>query len=330
MADGPPRWNLIDDKAMEHSVKHARIPMCISDPNTPDNPIVFVNAAFLELTGYSEDEVIGKNCRFLQGRDTTPESLDALRRAIAERRVETVEIVNYRKDGTSFVNALQLGPILDDDGKLIYYFGSQLDVTAKREAEREARDLTERELVHRLRNIVNVMSIVIRMTVREQNDPSALAQILNERLQALSDAHLDTLSWSADEDLTFVDLARTILSAYAPKGAPQFRLEGPDVPLPGHLLSCVALTLHELATNSVKHGALGAEQGLLDLRWDVQTPPDARTLSFRWTETGGPKVSPPKRSSGSKIVGNLIEAVDGTIDMHWKKTGLIVDATFPL
>ncbi|MCR8827466.1 PAS domain-containing protein [Pseudosulfitobacter koreensis] len=315
---------------MEHSVKHSRIPMCISDPNAPDNPIVFVNAAFLELTGYTEEEVIGRNCRFLQGRDTTPESLDALRKAIAEKRVETVEIVNYRKDGTSFVNALQLGPIMDDDGKLIFFFGSQLDVTAKREAEREARELTERELIHRLRNIVNVMSIVIRMTVREQNDPSALAQILNERLQALSDAHFDTINWAADENLTFGDLGRTILAAYAPKGAPQFQLEGRDVPLPHHLLSCVALTLHELATNSVKHGALGAAQGLLDLRWDIETSQGAETLALRWTETGGPPVSPPKRSSGSKIIGNLITAVGGTIDLHWKESGLIVDATFPL
>lgn len=204
---------------MAEAVLHARIPLCISDPNLPDNPIVFANAAFFDLTGYAEDEIVGRNCRVLQGRDTTQESVQAVRDAIAGCRVETVEILNYRKDGSCFVNALQVGPVLDADGKLIYFFGSQLDITAKREAERKARKLAEQELVHRLRNIINVMSVVITMTAREEQDPKAMGAVLVERLRTLSDAHFITINQPDDHTADLHDLVQSILAAYAPLGA---------------------------------------------------------------------------------------------------------------
>mgnify|MGYP005994978581 CR=1 FL=1 len=265
-----PRWDLKNDRAIAEAVRHARIPLCISDPNIADNPIVFANDAFMSLTGYSRDEVIGKNCRFLQGAATTPESVAEIRRAIEGQCVETVEILNYRKDGTSFLNALQIGPIMDDDGQLIYFFGSQLDISEKREAEKRAQKLAEAELVHRLRNIVNVMAVVIEMTAREEKNTKDLSTVVVERLRALSDAHLRTIG-QVDEQaaVQVAELSTTILSAYAPKGPAQFNLEGDEVTLPPHLLSCVALGLHELATNSVKHGALGAAAGMVDLSWQT-------------------------------------------------------------
>ena len=324
------RWDLTDDKAMAQSVKHARIPLCISDPNLPDNPIVFVNPAFLDLVGYAEEEVVGKNCRFLQGQKTTSESIDAVRLAIKEQRVDTVEIVNYRKDGTSFVNALQIGPILDDDGKLIFYFGSQLDVTEMRFAKDEARKLADEELRHRLGNIVNVMSSIIRMTAREQDDVKALATIIEGRLRALGDAHFETIARPDDRGVEFEVLAEKILFAYAPQGVEQFGLSGPSLALPNQVLSCVALCLHELATNSVKHGSFSAVNGRVTLSWEVRSSRGADRLKMSWSESGGPSVTTPERSSGSKIVRNLISAVGGSIEMKWKETGLVVDADFPL
>ncbi len=324
------RWDLKNDKAMAQAVRHARIPLCISDPCLPDNPIVFANSAFLDLTGYCEDEVIGKNCRILQGQDTTEESIDSVRCAIEAQRVETVEILNYRKDGSSFVNALQIGPILDDDGKLVFYFGSQLDVTAKRDAERRSRQLADDELVHRLRNIVNVMNVVIRMTAREEQDAKVLGSIVAERLRILSDAHFQTINRPHDQNLSLRELAQTILLAYSPKSAQQFNLDGPDLILPMHLLSCISLSLHELATNSVKYGALGVEEGKVNVDWVVQAVGENSKLEFRWCETDGPSVAKPERQSGSKIVNDLIAAVGGSIELHWKETGLIVEAEFPL
>ena len=324
------RWDRNNDNAMAQAVKHVRIPLCISDPNLHDNPIVFANSAFLSLTGYDEDEITGKNCRSLQGRDTAKESVDEVRFAIESQTVETVEILNYRKDGTSFLNALQIGPILDDDGKLVFYFGSQLDVTAKRDAENQARKLADDELVHRLRNIVNVMSVVIKMTAREERDASKLGAIVAERLRALSDAHFQTINRPDDQHLSMGELAESILSAYSLKGPDQFNLSGPELTLPKRLVSCIALGLHELATNAVKHGALGAEAGKFYLDWLVQTVGEERRLLINWRETGGPKVVKSERRSGSKIVNDLIAVVGGTMDFSWKEAGLVVTVDFPL
>ena len=109
-----------------------RMPMVVTDPSQPDNPIVFTNRAFLDLTQYEEKDVIGRNCRFLQGPDTDRHTLDEVRTAIAEQRAVAVDILNYKADGTPFWNALFIGPVFDRDGKLLLYFSSQMDITARR------------------------------------------------------------------------------------------------------------------------------------------------------------------------------------------------------
>lgn len=101
----------------------------ISDPNLVDTPIIACNEAFLALTGYARDEVVGRNCRFLRGPDTEPDLTEELRGAVRDRRTTLVEILNYRKDGTPFRNAVMLAPIFDADGKLRYIMGSQFDVS---------------------------------------------------------------------------------------------------------------------------------------------------------------------------------------------------------
>lgn len=100
----------------------------ISNPRLPDNPIVECNDAFVALTGYSADEIVGQNCRFLAGPGTEPELSEMLRSAIREQRPALVEILNYRKDGTPFRNAVLVAPIFGSDGSLEYFLGSQMAV----------------------------------------------------------------------------------------------------------------------------------------------------------------------------------------------------------
>jgi PAS domain S-box-containing protein len=146
---------MITDSADRHdlffaAIEMTRMPMIVTDPNKPDNPVVFANQAFLNTTGYEMDEVVGRNCRFLQGPGTDREAIANIRRAIADRTDIAVEIQNYRKDGTMFWNALFVSPIFDRNGKLLYYFGSQLDITRRREAETALRRAQKMEAIGQL------------------------------------------------------------------------------------------------------------------------------------------------------------------------------------
>ncbi len=116
------------------AVQMTRMAMVLSDPNQPDNPIIFCNSAFCEQTGYPAPEVIGRNCRFLQGAATDRATIRRISQAVAARADITEDIYNYRRDGTGFWNALYVSPIFDTDGKLLYFFGSQVDVTRRKEA----------------------------------------------------------------------------------------------------------------------------------------------------------------------------------------------------
>ncbi len=126
------------------------MPMVVTDPCLPDNPIVFVNPAFIQMTGYPEDEILGRNCRFLQGADTDRTIIGDLRDAIANRREIAVEVLNYRKDGSAFWNALFMSPVYDKSGTLVYFFGSQLDVSRRRDAEESLRQSQKMEAVGQL------------------------------------------------------------------------------------------------------------------------------------------------------------------------------------
>ncbi|MCW6508610.1 PAS domain-containing protein [Lichenifustis flavocetrariae] len=109
------------------------MPMIITDPRQHDNPVVFANDAFCSFTGYSRAEILGRNCRLLQGAETDPETVARIRAALGEAREIEVDIRNYRKSGESFWNRLLVAPVYDADGALSYFVASQADVTAERE-----------------------------------------------------------------------------------------------------------------------------------------------------------------------------------------------------
>ena len=107
--------------------------MIITDPRQVDNPIVFANEAFIALTGYPRDEIMGRNCRFLQGPDTDQNTVLSIKRAIEANTDITVDILNYRKDRSSFWNTLYVSPVFSKAGELQFFFASQVDVTAVRD-----------------------------------------------------------------------------------------------------------------------------------------------------------------------------------------------------
>ncbi len=154
-----------DNGLLFAAVAANRMPMVLTDPHRPDNPIVFTNEAFVAMCGYPADEVLGRNCRFLQGAETDRAVVAAIREAVDARREISTEIVNYRKDGSRFWNALFISPVFDADGALVYYLASQLDVSRRRHAEEALAQAQKMEalgqltggIAHDFNNLLQVM-----------------------------------------------------------------------------------------------------------------------------------------------------------------------------
>ena len=121
----------------ERAVIATDIAFTITDPREADNPLVWVNPSFTRITGYEADEVVGRNCRFLQGPASEPDAVADIRAALAERRTVTTTLLNYRKDGSAFWNQLSISPVFDGDGTLVSFVGVQTDVTERVRVERE-------------------------------------------------------------------------------------------------------------------------------------------------------------------------------------------------
>jgi len=103
----------------------AEMSVVFSNPALPDNPMIFVSDEFEAQTGYSPEEAVGRNCRFLQGPETDPHAVEAIRQALRAETRFAIDILNYRKDGTAFLNRLRIRPIYDGDGRLMFFAGAQ-------------------------------------------------------------------------------------------------------------------------------------------------------------------------------------------------------------
>lgn len=120
---------------LERGIESTLNGVVIADARQPDLPIVYVNAAFERVTGYLRDEVLGSNCRFLQGEHTAPDAVNEIRQGLSQSRDVHVTLCNYRKDGTPFWNDLYLSPVRDETGNVSHFIGVQNDISTQREYE---------------------------------------------------------------------------------------------------------------------------------------------------------------------------------------------------
>ncbi len=112
----------------ESLISSSKVAAVVSDPKQRDNPIIACNEAFIQLTGFAREEILGRNCRFLRGERTEPEQTAMLRDAVTENRAVMVELTNYKKDGKPFRNAVMIAPLFGEDGSVAYFLGSQMEI----------------------------------------------------------------------------------------------------------------------------------------------------------------------------------------------------------
>uniref|UniRef100_A0A7S2I3C2 PAS domain-containing protein n=1 Tax=Helicotheca tamesis TaxID=374047 RepID=A0A7S2I3C2_9STRA len=113
---------------MLNSPGHEDVSFCVCDPDLADCPIIYVSSAFCTFTGYDHTEIEGKNCRFLQGPETEKSDVDRIRAAIKSEVATNVNLLNYKKDGTKFINEFFISPLRDENQKLLYFIGVQVEV----------------------------------------------------------------------------------------------------------------------------------------------------------------------------------------------------------
>ena len=315
------------------ATEQTRMALCVADPGQDDCPIIYVNEAFVRLTGYPREEIIGRNCRFLQGPETSKTAVQRIRDGIKSHEVRVIDVLNYRKDGTPFWNALHIGPIYSKGGEIKYYYGSQWDVTdmlSSREKVLEQARVAE-EMQHRSRNLFAVLSAIVRLSARGVTDAKVLADRIAGRIEALGAAHRVSLriGTNANKTADLRALISDILKPYRMEGRSRVKLVGDEASVPEYAITPVGLALHELATNAVKYGALGVTEGQVRVDWTLN---DAE-LEIEWVEVGGPRIdldSPRKEGTGSRLSDKMLRAIGGRFEREFRESGLKATLMFPL
>ena len=334
-----------------------RMPMLITDPRQPDNPILLVNNAFLDFTGYRRDEVVGRNCRFLQGPDTDPGTLALIRARIAAGEAVETEILNYKKDGSPFWNSLVISPIRNGAGDLLYFFSSQFDVSAKKQAEmeltrakavleeevsRRTRDLQAaldqkiallHEVDHRVKNNLQVISSLVLLKARRIDDPTARQVLHNlaERINALSTVHRllypvgDVSRFDLAEFLT--DLTGDLVTLL-PAGQVEVELRLEPASVSAAKAAPLALLVNEVVGNAFKHGYPDRRRGHLLV---TTTKPDGHLrIVVEDNGVGMDGVSPPEHGFGKTLIDMLVRQLKGRIVWEQAQPGTRVVLTMPL
>lgn len=205
------RLSTIERRRQSSAIYHVKSGVVMSDPSLPDNPIIFANPAFVQMTGYTYGEVVGRNCRFLQGPGTDPTAVQQIREAIRERRTFHGELLNYRADGQPFWCELIISPVFDESGQLTNFIGLQTDVTARKRMAEDLRDSFER-----LQKAEASRDSLTGMIIHDLRTPltgiSGFLDLLRTTTQGRLDAKdLELIEMAASGTVTLRDMITSIL-----------------------------------------------------------------------------------------------------------------------
>ncbi len=344
------------------AVRATRVPMLVTDPTIPDNPVVFANGAFLAMSGYAMEEVLGREPHFMDRPRTDPAAIRRFEAAIAAGRDETLDLLQYRKDGTALWASVFVGPWRDGAGEVVHHFLSFLDVTprveaevalramaatleqrvAERTAELQASNarlgalLEERKMLldevnHRAKNSLMVAASLLSVQARQQPD-GAVRAVLEEaqyRLRTMARAH-DLLSLSGGpQQVILADYLRAICASLAPVDDAASRVSvaveaAGDILIAADRAVAVGLIANELATNALKHAYPPPARGGVEVA-ARRTAPDRVAIAVR--DRGVGMAAAPKENLGFGIIRSLVRQIGGEIEVD-SGTGVLVEISF--
>ncbi|MCK0168288.1 PAS domain-containing protein [Jannaschia sp. S6380] len=335
MKDGPvdpPRD--LPDGLSRATIANFPFSVVLADPREDDCPIVYVNEAFTEMTGYRSDAAIGRNCRFLQGEETDPDARAQIAEAVAAGEAITVDILNYRADGSSFLNRVMLSPLRDEGEELAYFLGLLSDVGDGETTSEQAEDLRLRlrELQHRVKNHLAMILAMIRLEARAR-PAEEVVRLLTVRVQALSmlyETFSDHEDGAADRVPVGAYLGRVAASFLEIDARPGIRIntQMEEIVLDIEDAGRLGLYMSEVLTNALRHGLRDREAGKIDVEMTVE----GNEVLLSVCDDGhglGDTVWPGETSVGSRIVNDLCQRLDGKLTVESDGNGTVIRLRFP-
>jgi PAS domain S-box-containing protein len=298
---------------------------------TLENRLTSVNPAVIAALGYSEEEMLGRSIADFMTPDQFAISMAAFEKKLREGGSTRLTVTVRTKDGRPLTWEVNSRLTTDAQGRPTGLHAIGRDVTEAKRAEAHLRLLID-ELNHRVKNTLAIVQGIAQQSFKDDADPRLARRAFEGRLATLSEAHnlLTREHWGA------VSMTQIIGDAVAPHGgdAGRFTLEGPDLTIVPKTAISLALAVHELATNAVKHGALSTGGGHVSIRWNrVSGGAAPARLSLVWEERGGPAVAmPTRRGFGTRMIERGLAAeLGGTVAIAFQPEGLVctVDAPLP-
>ena len=289
-----------------------------------DGIITSWNKGAERIFGYMAEEIIGKSVKVLIPREYHAEEDTILERIRRGQRIEHYETIRQRKHGSLINVSLTVSPVADHQGKIVGASKIARDITERTRTEAQI-SLLAREAEHRTKNILATVQATVHLTQSETID--GLKSAIEGRIQALANVHALFVQ-SRWEGANLRNLVTQELSPYCQDVEARARIEGPDQLLEPYAAQTIAITLHELATNAAKYGALSVPDGRVHVAWSGV---DKAHLILRWTETGGPLVTPPTRKGfGTRVMERMIrEQLKGKMQFEWRADGLVCEIVLP-
>jgi PAS domain S-box-containing protein len=273
------------------------------------------------IFGYAAAEAVGRPITIIIPHDRQDEERGILTRIRRGERIDHFETVRQRKSGEAVAVSITVSPVKNADGVIAGASKIARDITEQKRAQEQIATLA-REAEHRSKNMLANVQATVKLS--HADTPQGLKVAIEGRIQALANVHslfVET-RWIGAELST---IAEQELAPYSGTGEKRVRIEGLPALLEPNTAQSIAVTLHELATNAAKYGALSVPGGHVSLEWSRAA--DGR-LTLRWSESGGPAVRTPERQGfGRRIIGLMMTQLQGDARFDWRPEGLVCEIT---